>query len=226
LTPLIPYGRGEIFGKSGGFQQAGLGERLSILLSYFPFGGTTKHGTLVGHQPWWSRLNYANAQTFAMNRYDQGQPGDSFKLAIYAPIPRFIWFNKPSITDVGKEFNYLATGNYFSSSAPGFFAEAYWNGGYAMVFIACFYVGVLFCCFTYYSIKKMQNNELLFLPIIFLGIRMGFRPDGWFVAEYIGTPLIAIFTHLALTWFLQNPRELLLNSHPTSNRQKTKVGIK
>ena len=32
---------------------------------------------LPGVQSWWSRLNYANAQSFAMTAYDQGHSGDT-----------------------------------------------------------------------------------------------------------------------------------------------------
>lgn len=150
-----------------------------------------------GIQSWWTRLSYTNAQAFAMNRYNSGLPGDTFSLAVYTIVPRVIWPDKPIIT-VGPQFNYLATGNPDSASAPGFFGEAYWNGGWFMVVVACLYVGILFAGITCYAIQQISNLELLFLPVIFIGIRAGFRPDDWFVATYVGTLTIGIFLHILL----------------------------
>jgi hypothetical protein len=206
ISPLIPFGRMEVFRTSGSTYRAGLRDRLSITSKFLSEASPAFVDERLGFQLWWTRLNYANAQAFAMNWYDLGRPGESFGLAIYTIIPRIIWPNKPSITDVGMEFNYLATRSANSSSSAGIFAEAYWNGGWLLVVGACLYVGLLFSFFSRYACNNMINSKYAYLPIILMGIIMGFRPDGWFVADYVGTLVIAFFMHFLLKWLFYEAR--------------------
>lgn len=201
ITPFIPFGREEVKSISDSGYQAGLKERYAALRVYIEKEVSNTDRNIAGTQAWWARLNYATAQTFALDQYDQGRPGKSFSSIMYTPIPRFLWPDKPSLTDIGLTFNYMVNLYYGSSAAPGFFAEAYWNGGALMVIIVCLYVGILFAAFTKYSVQKLFRRELIFLPVVFLGMKMGFRPDGWFVGEYVGITMIAIFTHYLLSVF-------------------------
>jgi hypothetical protein len=123
-------------------------------------------------------VNYANAQAFAMSCYELGRPGENFGFATYTIVPRIILLNKPSITDVGMDFNYLTNRSANSSSAPGIFAQAYWNGGWLLVVGACLYVEFLFIIFSHYVYKNITNSKFAYSPIILMGIRMGFCPDG------------------------------------------------
>ena len=198
-TPLVPFGRGEIVNRTGTIYQAGLAERAEILTGYLESGDASGGVEFSGHQSWWARLSYVNAQTFAMRSYDGGSPGRSFTLAGYAFVPRALWPDKPSITGVAEDFTFLVTGIRASSSAPGAFAEAYWNGGWLMVVLSCVYLGVLFTGFSYYAVRRMALMDVSLLPVVFIGIRMGFRPDGWFAAEYVGALAIAVVLHLALS---------------------------
>ena len=200
ITPLVNFGRINILRSTGAIYQAGLKDRLSITSRFLSDANSRLVDERLGGQAWWIRLNYANAQSCAMDRYDVGSHGRSFGLAIYTIIPRIIWPEKPSISDVGLEFNYLATSSDNSSSAPGIFAEAYWNGGWLLVVGACLYVGVLFSIFSEYARKNIMNSEYIYLPIILMGIIMGLRPDGWFAVDYVGVVVIAFFTHFLLKW--------------------------
>lgn len=198
IFPIADYGRLELTKIHGIFFRGNFQERYEILKRYFLEKSSINNMSIPGHQSWWTRLNYANAQTFAMDQYDSGQRGTTFSLAIYTIIPRIIWKDKPVITEVGNVFNYLVTKNPDSASSPGIFAEAYWNGGWLAFFFACTYLGFLFAGFTKYSLIKIGKNEFYFLPIIILGIRIGIRCDGWFVSDYVGSLVIAIFMHLVL----------------------------
>jgi len=169
------------------------------LTGYFGPGNAAGGFELGGHQSWWARLSYVNAQTFAMRTYDGGSPGRSFTLVGYAFVPRALWPDKPSITGVAEDFTFLVTGIRASSSAPGAFAEAYWNGGWFMVVLSCVYLGLLFAGFSHYAVRHMALMDLSLLPVVFIGIRMGFRPDGWFAAEYVGALAIAVVLHFALS---------------------------
>ena len=75
-------------------------------------------------------------------------------MALYIPIPRVLWPDKPSISDTGVDFNYLLNLDIYTSSSPGIFAEAYWNGGWFYVALICLAVGFLFAGFTRYSVQK------------------------------------------------------------------------
>ncbi len=201
ITPLMPYGREEMKKISGSNIQVGWAHRFNIVKAYLVTGSRNYYSRKKGLQMWWVRLNYANVQSFALDQYDAGQPGRSFLLALYTPIPRFLWPQKPSITGIGGEFNRSLVGSSASSSAPGVFAEAYWNEGNIMLILTSLYIGALLFGFTRYSLDKMSKSDFLLLPVIFIGLRMGCRPDGWFADEFFGALMIAIFTHYLLGAF-------------------------
>lgn len=194
---LVRYGRGEIISETGTHYEAGLEKRFKIVATYIKqdsaeFQGETK-------QSWWTRLCYSNAQAFAMDQYDGGHPGDSFSLAWYVLIPRVLWPEKPLIT-VGSQFNYLATGNPYSQSAPGFFAEAYWNGGWLYVLGAAVFVGFLFSLYTKHALEKIGALNLVYLPCALIGMAIGYRPDDWFVASVIGGTASGVLLYLGLNF--------------------------
>jgi hypothetical protein len=190
LGPFVYFGR--IFYSQFGVPNL---KDLSLTISQFYQSDNTLTKEYSKIQGWWTRLSYANAQTFALHAYDKDEGGDSFKLAIYALTPRFLFPEKPKIT-YGSIFNALVTGNSRSKSAPGFFAEAYWNGGWLYVIIACLTVGILFAIFSNVSTKYFLSNNLAILPVSFIGIRMGLQPDSWFVATYIAASIQAIFFYV------------------------------
>jgi len=206
ITPIIPYGREQIIRAHGPELRAGIGERIEILADYFFWGDKYSIGSSPRHQAWWTRLNYANAQTYAMSCYENGLKGNSMSFAWYLPIPRILWPGKPDISQIGRQFNYLITGDPFTSSAPGFFAEAYWNGGWLLVSVTCLYVGIIFSIFVNYAVRQLAQNRYYLFPVVLSGMIMGFRPDGWFVMEYIGTPLIALIMHFGLNLIFRASR--------------------
>jgi len=203
ITPIIPYGREQIIRAHGPELRAGIAERIEILTDYFFWGDKYSIGSSPRHQAWWTRLNYANAQTYAMSCYENGLKGNSMSFALYLPIPRILWPGKPDISQIGRQFNYLITRNPFTASAPGFFAEAYWNGGWLLVLVSCLYVGIIFSIFGNYAIRQLAQSRYYLFPVVLLGMIMGFRPDGWFAMEYIGTPLIALIMHLGLNFIFR-----------------------
>ena len=198
INPVIPYARSKIVGMSGNHYTATLSQRADIMKDFFSSQDTQAVKKSFLSQGFWVRLNYANAQSFSMDQYDRGIPGKSFWLCAYSPIPRFLWPGKPSIVDVGVDYCELLAGDRNSSYGAGFYAEAYWNGGYLLVIASCLFVGVLFAIFSAYSTAKMSCGSLIFLPVIFWGMRMGFRPDGWFVIDYFGPIFICVFTHFLI----------------------------
>jgi hypothetical protein len=156
---------------------------------------------MPGVQGWWTRLAYANAQTFAMDAYDTGARGDTFTLIPYSLIPRWLYPEKPIMT-TGAEFNMLVTGSDQTMSAPGFFGEAYWNGGWMLVVAACISVGIAFTAFSRFSMRQMERQHYIYLPVVLIGMTMGLRPDDWFVPTVFGASVEAIGLYLVLRYLI------------------------
>ncbi|PWT73896.1 MAG: hypothetical protein C5B60_07570 [Chloroflexi bacterium] len=165
---------------------------------------------MPGVQAWWTRLSYANAQAFAMDAYDSGASGQTFGLLPYVFVPRVIFTNKPFMT-TGTEFASLMLGHEEDSAiGPGFFGEAYWNGGWGALILACVYLGVLFTVFARFGIRLMASHQYWYLPVIVIGIITGLRPDDWFVPTAVGGIVEAIFFY----WILRGIKLLCQESFP------------
>jgi len=196
LVPMVLYGRAETNQFAGG---AGLADRFEIVQKYLAEATPDDPG---GHeQGWWQRLGYAPYQAFVMAEYDAGRPGETVELALYIPIPRSLWPEKPTIT-VGRDLYYMMTGRTSTQVGATTFAEAYWNGGWLLVIIVCVYVGMVYAGFTIYSLRRMALQQFFFLPVIFFGIQLGLSPTNWFASTYVGSVLIAILMHWVLVAIL------------------------
>ena len=196
VSPIITWGRDAVYGNPprpveveiGGSEkpQASLLARWQIVrdaVGPLVTGQIARHGN---PQSWWTRLSYANAQAFAMSCYDTGYDSDSFSAAPYIAVPRVLWPEKPLISGAGQDFTQLTLGHRNSSTGLGIFGEAYWNGGWLLVVILSASVGLLFAFFSRLALVLLPHMGWVFLPCAFLGLRMGFRIDGWIVGEYLG----------------------------------------
>jgi hypothetical protein len=157
---------------------------------------------LPGVQSWWCRLNYANAQSFAMTAYDQGLSGDTFALAFYVFVPRILYPDKPIMTP-GVEFNVLVDGNPGSQSAPGMFAEAYWNGGWPLAVLTFLFMGAFYWAWEVYARRKLAFLRLAYMPVIWLGLFSAIQQDAWFISGTIGILPIALAFHFMAALFLE-----------------------
>lgn len=196
VSPVVSYGRAELVRRYGDITGAPLGERLAIAADYV---SQRPDAPTSGEEPSrWARLSYANQAAFAIAQHDAGAPGDSLAHAGEVLIPRFAWRDKPVITDVGTEFNFLATGSAASSSSPGLFAEAYWNFGWLGLPLLMIPLGVLLHLWDLYAGWVLRRGRWLFLPVVLFGVRMGARVDGAYVADVIGATAVAAGLHLGL----------------------------
>jgi hypothetical protein len=166
--------------------------RISLAKSFFTADQESEGKKAEQIQNWWTRLNYANAQAFAMQQYNEGSPGNSFSLAWIAPIPRILWPNKP-IIESGADFYKKLTGGETASFGIGFFAEGYWNGGWVYVILGSIVIGWIFGTITLLIVKEQAAGNLWILPIALLWIRSGGQVAGWINAEIVGP---AVFTFL------------------------------
>lgn len=155
-------------------------------------------------QAWWTRLSYANAQTFAMQDYENGTPGDSLMMALIAPIPRILWPDKP-IIESGYDFYRRLTGRDTASFGIGFFAEAYWNGGWLAVILCSCAIGWIFGKITLFIGKEQAIGNLWVLPIALLWIRGGARVDGWIHTEIVGPAVFTLILIVLMRYLISAP---------------------
>ena len=189
IVPITDYGRAKLIEHDN--PVAGLSERAQMLEKYF-----VESAPLQVDQPVegvYARISYVNAASFAIDLYDRGYAGHSLDNALIVLMPRALWPDKPIISDIGREFNALATQNDNSFSAPGIFAEAYWCYGWGGVVLLMSAIGLLFSGLSRFAVNAIQERRWLQFPTVMLGMRMGFRVDGFIVVDIIGaTGMLAV----------------------------------
>lgn len=180
-----------------------LAERLETAKSAFDAEREAAFSQQDRLKPWWTRLCYTTAQGFCLDQYDRGDPGDTvgWRYLYWTVVPRVLVADKPKM-NLGQMFNELVLGNPYSQSAPGFFGEAYWCGGWWMALAASVYVGTLFAGITHLVVRCLFLADYRWLPLVWQGIIMGLRPDDWFVATYVGSLPIALVTCLLFFVFV------------------------
>lgn len=169
--------------------------RINSLISYFDENTKFQESEL---QVGWVRLSYVNAATFAIAQYDSGSPGNSLRNVLVVWIPRFIYPDKPAITDVAKEFNVAATGSDTSQSTPGIIGESYWVMGWFGVFIFSAFIAMISTFWSLYTIAVLRNEAWHLFFIVLLGMRAGSRLDGMFVSDVMGPLGYALIGHFVL----------------------------
>jgi hypothetical protein len=205
LSPFVSFARVAV-GVLGTDNPQELGRSLQ---EYKDVGKDQVAEIMPGVQGWWTRFAYANAQSFAMQEHDHGEPGSTIGLILYAFVPRLLYPEKP-IMNSGQDFTALVTGSDSYSTAPGIFGEAYWNGGWPTLIAVGIYVGLVFAIFGSFSTRKIAAGQYVYAPVILAGIVMGFRPDDWFVPTYVGS-LLEVFVIYGVLRFLLIP---MLTSRP------------
>lgn len=203
LDPIIHYGRDELW-KQTNSTEGTLEQRLNILSLYT---GTEWQGTeRADQQMALSRLSYVNVATFVVNLYDSGRPGDSLDYLLTVLVPRFVWPDKPIITNVGTDLFVKATGSEgISSISPGLFGEAYWNFGWLGIPLLMIPLGVVLTIVSRYSVGVMKQERWVHMPAVLLGVVAGIRVDGWYVSDIAGTfGMVLAYAILAnvLEWFM------------------------
>lgn len=176
-----------------------LEQRFDLLLRVVTDENGIRSRRIAGEiQHGWLRLNYSNAQYFVMREYNEGRSFDFYKNALWAFVPRILVPNKPNMTELGIELNYLINRHRKSSMAVGIAAEAYGVGGPVYVLFAAVFVG---CIFGFLDSRYAFNMKggWLYLPIQVICMRMGYRLDGALVPDYLGSLVIVIAYHFIAT---------------------------
>lgn len=195
IAPPVSHGRayGDFIATSDG--PISFDVRVNALLSYFDAEAALEQSEL---QVGWVRLSYVNAATFAISQYDGGNPGDSLRNVFIVWIPRFIYPDKPAITDVAKDFNLAATGTDTSQSTPGIIGESYWVMGWFGVFLFSAIMATISTLWSVYTVLVLRSGAWHLFFIVLLGMRAGSRMDGMFVSDVMGPLGYALLGHFVL----------------------------
>jgi hypothetical protein len=159
-------------------------------------------------QGWWARFNYANAQAFAIERYDSGQAGNSMSDVLWVVVPRLLYPDKPNLSSHGTRFNELVDGNPYSSSGPGIIVEGYWNYGWYGVIFVSFIMGLFYFLWERYINSQLKKSQFQYLPVMFLGLFAALTQDSWFVISTFAILTLA----LAMHWLIRKSFHLYCNN--------------
>ena len=155
--------------------------------------------SLGSFQSWWDRLSYVKYQGYAVEAYDMGYPGETFKNFKYIFIPRFIYPEKPNLNP-GAAYNSLVQGSFSerapNSTGPGIFVEAYWNGGWLYVVLTIIYFSFLLFYSSKVIIKNLKEKNYTILLFSVNAIYIGRSIDSWFVGTYGGFVFNTIIIYL------------------------------
>ena len=168
---------------------------------------------------WFLRFNCAPTQAFAINQYNTGRTGDSYKHLLWVFVPRILYPDKPSMTEIGIEYSTEFNGNSNNSVSIGIAGEAYHNGGVLMFFIVSLLLGVEFAIFERFALS-LSRFIWLYFPCLILIVLMGTRVDGHLVPDYIGTPLIIMAFYI-----LGSVMAMLSNRIGQNNDKQNLAGV-
>ena len=215
LQPWVAYARNEssrMFSLVGA--QAGFSDVTKILVSYFDAQQVFDAPGAI--QQTLVRVSFVNSAAFVISQYDHGLPGSSLTEAVYSVIPRFLWPEKPVIHVAG-DLATLATGTIGNSISAGYFAESYWNFGWIGLPLLLCPVGVVFNLATRFAARVIERKDWLYLPILFLNLRIALQVDAWYVG-FVGTTAQVLGLYVALRIVGHGLRSAGLMSAPSNSR--------
>ena len=134
-----------------------------------------------------ARFSFVNAATLVMNQYDSGFASDWPKLIPTVAIPRAIWPEKPIITDIGVDIYALGSGGRTtSSSSAGYFADAYWAGGWTYSIVLSVFLALVLRMLSRFALRVFYYGRWLQMITVLLAMRIGLRVDGHYISDVFG----------------------------------------
>jgi hypothetical protein len=141
----------------------------------------------------WARLNYLPAQAAGVQLFNEGNGGNDLSKISWLFVPRVINADKPVMTSSGSDLAYKMHGNSNTSEGLGIFIDGYYNAGWLGFLCYSFITGLIISHTSKLS-KIIVNHKLYVLyPLIFLGIIIVFRIDGFFMTDILGTSLYIFY---------------------------------
>jgi len=186
LQPVVSASRMMGMGRSTGGDYASLAMETGSMMvqSISELIDGSNAAQEMSAQAWWSRLCYAPQQAFAMQEYDSGRPGSPWADFAMGLIPRLLWPDKPLVTP-GVNFSILFNGNADNCNGPGVLGEGYWYGGWPGLLVVGLYTGMFLGGIDRISKEVISRRAWIVMPLVFVGVKTGFRIDGWFSTEFM-----------------------------------------
>lgn len=205
LQPAIEHARNEhtrMFGVESGTSGGGsIAERTANVVSYWTVGPVNEEDLGSGI----TRLSYLNIGTYLVAQYDLGIGGDTMSSAAIALIPRFIWPEKPILTDVGSALNEQIFGSASSFIAPSAVGDIYWNFGWWGLVVLAIPIGIAIWLGTVVASGIITRQDWFMMPFVLLAFRTALQTEQGFV---VGMLVPTVFAYLLLI-ALRLTKELL-----------------
>lgn len=148
------------------------------------------------------RFDVASIEGFLIKEFHEGRPGNSLKDFWVVFVPRVFWPEKPIITRFGNELNVKYHNNdiahSMSAMAPTYSGEAYWNYGWAGVFLISIYLGIIFGIFTRIGLNAAKGVDIAYLFIAYPLLVSAAFVESWIAATYIGGVAIIVLYYVAI----------------------------
>lgn len=190
MVPVVTYGRNTLI-RDRGSSSATLDDRLAIIQAYQAEGAIDEDGQRPSSL---TRFSYVNVATFVISQHDMGLPNYTLANVAAVFIPRFLWPNKPNLTQDATDLYTRATGYEGTAISAGLFAEAYGNFGWWGLPLLMTPYGVILALLSRAMSAAMGRREWPLLPVALIGVQVGTRVDGAYVVDVIGAPVtLALF---------------------------------
>lgn len=192
--PLVDFARHHIALESGEIRQASLSERRDLFLAYA--GGERLERMVGDAKPdrAWMRLAYGGVQGYIMHQREAGIVFESLDNIWLYFVPRLIWPEKPVGFAPGAAFYEQVTGRRGSLVGGTIYADAYWNFGWFGVIGIGLLFGVLLGVVSRLSVFWLRSGQMLFLPLIFMGLNFGVKGSlGWIANSVVAFVVMFAF---------------------------------
>ncbi|MBN8806906.1 MAG: hypothetical protein J0I47_01510 [Sphingomonas sp.] len=193
LQPMVANARILQTQKYGDTEGGTLSERIADYIDYTK--GIHSEGTRTGSDEALVRLSYVNVAAFEIYQYDRRMPDNSIANAAIALVPRFIWPDKPIVTQSGNDLYYALTGFEGSAVSGTVIADAYWNMGYVGLLLICPLIGIYAMLVSRISYGVVRQRDWFMMPFVLIAFKIGFSVDGSFVNSVLAPMVISIIAY-------------------------------
>lgn len=143
------------------------------------------------------RLHYISPSAFAVAQYDAGLGSDVIINGFSALIPRFLWPDKPNVSDIGYDFYDMISGNNDSALGVVVFVDAYWNFGWGglLIFIPA---GFFLWWASRNARRIVEARDWVMMPFVLVTFRIGMSVDNFFVLSWMTPAVMGVILLLVL----------------------------
>jgi len=187
--PAVKSARAEMTFLSGEAFGATFSQRVEILHGLVAGAPRSASAAMAAkpEQVGWIRLSYAAQQAIAMRWHDAGAPQDTVSDAWKVFVPRLFWPEKPTFSELGRDFYISVTGSDGALFGLTVFADGYLNHGWSGVLAIGFLTGIFFGLTSQFALRVVNRRDFALLPAVFLAMDMALREmNSWILTGIVG----------------------------------------